>query len=289
MNVIISRTRITNPIDHKRKPNYAFNEDDNYLARLARHPILSQTEEIRLIYLMKQGNEQARHALIEHNIRLIMLVAKKFSRCGIPLEDLVQYGVIGFSKALERYDPDRGTRLSTYAVNWIYQSISRAVMEHAQTIRLPFHVGVITAKIARSIERHEQNGDTPTTKSIAEDIGEPIEKIENLISISSPPLSLDVPLPGPEGLTLKDLLPCHDEGTETRALKQTTSTEDLFDGLTLQEKITIHLRFGIHDEVPRTFKEIGLILGISKERARQIHRRALIKMKSNASKQEKAF
>lgn len=289
MSAAIDQKKIKNLIAPKREPNYAFAEDDNYLAKLAKHRILRQTEELRLIYLMKQGNEEARHNLIEHNIKLIMSIAKKFSQCGMPLEDLVQYGVIGLSRALEKYDPNRGTRLSTYAVNWIYQSISRAVMEHARTIRLPIGVGAIAAKIARSIEEHERNGDAPTTDSIAEDIGEPIEKVEKLIPLSRPPLSLDVLLPGTEDLTLKDLLTCDDEGTETCALKQTTSIEDLFQGLTSQEKTVICLRYGLHDEVPRTLAEVGTVVGLSREGVRQIERKALIKMKSNASKRQYAL
>jgi RNA polymerase primary sigma factor len=259
---------------------------DAFLKSIAKIPLLSREEEIKLAKRAKKGDKEALKKLVESNLRFVVSVAKKYIGCGLPLHDLIAEGILGLIEAARRFDPDKGVKFISYAVWWIRQSIMQALAQQTGAVRIPVKQAVLVNKITRSYgELLKKLGREPTMEELAEYLEMDVKEIERLLSICQVPLSLDTPVGDEEDTTFKDFL--KGEGTaevEERVVKEELkkSIQELLEQLTPQEKKIIIMRFGLDGNEPKTLREIGEKLGISRERVRQLENRAKKKMREYA-------
>ncbi len=259
---------------------------DAFLKAISKIPLLTREEEIELAKRAKAGDKEALKKLVESNLRFVVSVAKKYLGCGLPLHDLIAEGILGLIEAARRFDPDKGVKFISYAVWWIRQSIMQALAQHTGAVKIPVKQAVLVNKITRSYgELLKKLGREPTTEELAEFVGMDPKDIERLLSICQVPLSLDTPIGDEEDTTFKDFL--KGEGTAEveekvvqEELKQ--SIQEMLEQLTPQEKKIIIMRFGLDGNEPKTLREIGEKLGISRERVRQLETRAKKKMREYA-------
>ncbi len=259
---------------------------DAFLKAISKIPLLTREEEIELAKRAKEGDKEALKKLVESNLRFVVSVAKKYLGCGLPLHDLIAEGILGLIEAARRFDPDKGVKFISYAVWWIRQSIMQALAQQTGAVKIPVKQAVLVNKITRSYgELLKKLGREPTTEELAEYVGMEPKEVERLLSICQVPLSLDTPIGDEEDTTFKDFL--KGEGTAEveekvvqEELKQ--SIQEMLEQLTPQEKKIIIMRFGLDGNEPKTLREIGEKLGISRERVRQLETRAKKKMKEYA-------
>ncbi len=247
--------------------------------------LLTPEEEVALFQKMHQGDAEAREQLIESNLRLVLSIASQFAQKSVvPLEDLVQEGCLGLIRAVDKFDWRRGTRFSTYAVWWIRQYIVRAIAEHSRFIHLPFHLVETLAQFVATTQRLAQElGRQPSNQEIAEALGMPVERVEELTALLSPPLSLDAPVDEEEELVLEDIVPdpnaVSPEDAYLKAYAREKIRAILAETLTEREWEVIKLRYGLLDGRTYTLDEIGRMLKISGEAVRHIEQRALAKLR----------
>ena len=261
-----------------------------YLREISSVPLLTPEEEVKLAGQIKRGNKKAREHMIRANLRLVVKIANDFSNYGLPLLDLISEGNIGLMKAVERFDPKKGGKLSTYASWWIKQSIKRALANQGKTIRLPVHLVDKISKIRRvSAQMTEELGREPSDLEIAEEIGLTETKVAHLRNVSARPASLDAKLGPDEDTSFGDLV--GDERAEDpfEALRDRDLREevvDLLDQLDGRERQIISFRFGLDGGRERTLEEVGKKFGVTRERIRQIQNIALLKMRKALNKRE---
>jgi RNA polymerase primary sigma factor len=262
-----------------------------YLREIGREKLLTPEEEIRLAGRIKRGDKAARERMITANLRLVVKLAADYANLGLPLLDLVSEGNIGLMKAVERFDPQKGGKLSTYAAWWIKQSIKRALANQGRTIRVPVHQIEKIAKVRRLIERlTAELGREPTDEELADEVGLSGPQVSALKSSGIQPTSLDAPVGKDDGETLfGDMLSdeaAEDpleylEGKDARAM-----LGGVLKVLTARERDIIKLRYGLGGGRERTLEEIGTKLGITRERIRQIQMVALKKMRREMGRKE---
>ncbi len=258
-----------------------------YLGELIQVPLLSPSEERQLAERVTYGDEQARRQMIEANLRLVVSIAKRHIGYGLDLEELVQEGNLGLIKAVERFDVTRGRKFSTYATFWIRQAMMRALADKGRTVRLPVHLGT---KINRLKRLHTQLFDAlgrePTRAELAERMGVPVTRVQELLSLGQPIWSLDTPIGEDEEVTLADAVLDERAGPDEvvcEAMAQEelgAQVQAMFAGLTERERSVVILRFGLdgHGE-GRTLQAVGHLLGITRERVRQLEAHALSKLR----------
>ncbi len=259
---------------------------DAFLKSISKIPLLSREEEIEYAKRAKEGDKEALKKLVESNLRFVVSVAKKYLGCGLPLHDLIAEGILGLIEAARRFDPDKGVKFISYAVWWIRQSIMQALAQQTGAVKIPVKQAVLVNKITRSYgELLKKLGREPTSEELAEYVGMEPKEVERLLTVCQVPLSLDTPIGDEEDTTFKDFL--KGEGTAEveekvvqEELKQ--SIQEMLEQLTPQEKKIIIMRFGLDGNEPKTLREIGEKLGISRERVRQLETRAKKKMKEYA-------
>jgi len=255
-----------------------------YLKQISNTPLLSQEEEIKLAKKMSQGDIDARSKLIEHNLRLVVSIAKRYCGCGMSFLDLIQEGNLGLMRAAEKYDYTKGYRFSTCATWWIRQGISRALSDQSRTIRIPVHIMEVLGKIKKIIPILIQDlGRTPTDEEIAEKLKIDVEKVKDTLSFSDIPSSLDVPVGEDEDAEVGDLVA--DTKIETpweHILKQVNEQiiNEVFSTLTPREAVILKKRFGLNGEDAQTLEDIGKELNLSRERIRQLEAKALSKLRN---------
>jgi len=263
---------------------------DAFLKSISKISLLSREEEIEYAKRAKEGDKKALKKLVESNLRFVVSVAKKYLGCGLPLHDLIAEGILGLIEAARRFDPDKGVKFISYAVWWIRQSIMQALAQQTGAVKIPVKQAVLVNKITRSYgELLKKLGREPTTEELAEYVGMDPKEIERLLTVCQVPLSLDTPIGDEEDTTFKDFL--KGEGTAEveekvvqEELKQ--SIQEMLEQLTPQEKRIIIMRFGLDGNEPKTLREIGEKLGISRERVRQLEARAKKKMKEYATRKK---
>jgi len=259
---------------------------DAFLKSISKIPLLTREEEIELARKAKAGDKEALKKLVESNLRFVVSVAKKYLGCGLPLHDLIAEGILGLIEAARRFDPDKGVKFISYAVWWIRQSIMQALAQQTGAVKIPVKQAVLVNKITRSYgELLKKLGREPTTEELAEYVGMDAKEIERLLTVCQVPLSLDTPIGDEEDTTFKDFL--KGEGTaevEEKVVREELkqSIQEMLEQLTPQEKKIIIMRFGLDGNEPKTLREIGELLGISRERVRQLETRAKKKMKEYA-------
>lgn len=257
----------------------------HYLNQIGTRPLLTVPEEVHFATLAKQGDFEARQKMIEHNLRLVVSIAKHYINRGVALLDLIEEGNLGLMRAIDKFEPERGFRFSTYATWWIRQSIERAIMNQARTVRLPVHMVRELNQILRAkyhLEAQHHDGKDATAEDIAHLVGRPIEDVQDILALSEHATSLDAPLDNDPQASLMDMLPGdNDDGPDSRAehLEMTILVRDWLAKLPDKQRIVIMRRFGLDNDDPATLEELAAEMNVTRERVRQIQQEALIKLK----------
>jgi RNA polymerase primary sigma factor len=267
------------------KASYWDMEDSlgSYLAEIAHSKPLSSADEIDLARKIKQGDERARNRLVEANLRFVVSVAKEYQNRGVPLADLISAGNVGLITAAERFDEKKGFKFISYAVWWIRQAILQALAEQSRIVRVPLNrAGALHRIGRRSSTLLQELGREPTVEEIAEDLDITQEEVERTLAISQSHLSLDAPMTPGEDNRLLDYLPDQfapgpEDEAFSHALKNTI--EEALGTLREREAKILRLYFGLDDQEPMTLEQIGAILGITRERVRQIKEKALVRLR----------
>ena len=262
-----------------------------YLQEISKTPLLTVAEEVALAERIRRGDKAARDHMIQANLRLVVKIAKDYQHFGVPLLDLISEGNLGLIKAVGRFDPRKGGKLSTYAAWWIRQSIRRALADQGKTIRVPIAVADRMARIRRTATAlTEQFGREPTDEEIAVELQIPTSKVAHLKSVSTRAASLDAPIPGENGsMTFGEIIGDDQTFSPCDSLRLKNLHADLramVDSLDPREAEIVRLRFGLEDRPELTLMEAGAIFRITRERIRQLEREALIKLRKAMAKHE---
>ncbi len=262
-----------------------------YLQEIGRTPLLKPEEEVALARRIQKGDHEARQKMIQANLRLVVKIAHDYNNFGLPLLDLISEGNIGLVKAVERFDPDRGGKLSTYAAWWIKQSIKRALANQSKTIRLPVHLVDKIARMRRiTMQLQEELERDPTDEEIALVMDMPVRKISHLKSVSARPASLDAPVSEGEDTQFGDLVGDENAPTPFENLNNKSllgDVSELLSALEPREAEIIRLRFGLDGDRPETLEEVGRRFDITRERVRQLQNYALQKMRRSMAEKER--
>src|SRR5437660_4438538 len=251
---------------------------ERYLKEIGQIPLLTPEQEIELAGKIKKGDVAARERMILSNLRLVVTIAHDYANLGLGLLDLISEGNIGLTKAVERFDPTKGAKLSTYAAWWIKQSIKRALANQSKTIRLPVHLVDKIAKVGRvSLEMSDELGREPTEEELSEEIGIASGKVAQLKSLGIRPVSLDAAIGDEDAETPFESL------RDKNLLHQ---MDGLLDVLDQREKKIISQRFGLGGGKRKTLEDIGKTFGVTRERIRQLQNIALAKLRRALSKKE---
>jgi RNA polymerase primary sigma factor len=262
-----------------------------YLKEISRTPLLTVEEEIELAERIKNGDPDARAHMIRANLRLVVKIAQDYSNYGLPVTDLISEGNIGLMKAVERFDPEKGGKLSTYAAWWIKQSIKRALANQSKTIRLPVHMVDKIAKMRRiSTMLAEVLGREPTDEELADEVGLPRRKLAMLKQASQRPTSLDAPVNEGEATEYGEII-CDERAENPLDMLADKNLHGEIDGLLAmlddRERRIIDDRFGLKGKKPMTLEEVGREFGVTRERIRQLQNSALTKMRRALRKKDK--
>ena len=262
-----------------------------YLREISKTPLLTPEEEVQLAKRIKKGDKEARSHMIRANLRLVVKIAQDYSGYGLPISDLISEGNIGLMKAVERFDPKKGGKLSTYAAWWIKQSIKRALANQSKTIRLPVHMVDKIAKMRRiSTILAEALGREPTDEELAEEIGLPRRKLAMLKQASQRPTSLDAPINEGEATEYGEIIGDERAANPLEMLSDKNlhgQLDGLLSVLDDRERKIIDERFGLTGKKPMTLEEVGRQFGVTRERIRQLQNSALTKMRRALRKKEK--
>ncbi|MBX3097436.1 MAG: RNA polymerase sigma factor RpoD/SigA [Fimbriimonadaceae bacterium] len=257
-------------------------DSGSYLGRLTRNPLLGAEEELALARAAQAGDGEARAKLVESNMRLVINIARSYIASTLPLEDLIQEGAIGLIRAVERFDPDRGFRFSTYATHWIRQSIRRAVDGKTRAIRVPAHVTQAHRRIERERERWVvETGREPTATELAQLAGLSIQKLEMILQNNPELVSLDIKVGSAEENTLGSVLPCDEPGPDRILIDEEflNALETVLADLSEREQFIIRQRID-SDASRLAFRaEMGRQLKLSRERVRQLEASAIQKLR----------
>ncbi|MEY4033756.1 MAG: hypothetical protein RL492_950 [Verrucomicrobiota bacterium] len=263
----------------------------SYLDQIGKTPLLTLEQETALARRVLKGDEAARQHMIQANLRLVVRIAKDYDNFGLPLMDLISEGNFGLIKAVERFDPDKGGKLSTYAAWWIKQAIKRALASNGKTIRLPVHMvdriaqmRRVSNQLAKELERE------PTNDEIAQAMDIPLSKVVHMKSVANRAASLDQPVGEDGDATLGDLV--KDESARSpfenlRGKSDLTEIAEMLAHLEPREAEVITLRFGLNGESPLTLEEVGELFKLTRERVRQLQQSALMQLRRMMTERQK--
>lgn len=257
-----------------------------YLREIGKIPLLTPEEELRLAYEVKAGKKRAKDKMAEANMRLVVSIAKRYVGRGLDLLDLIQEGNTGLLRAVEKFEPDKGFKFSTYATWWIRQAITRAIADQARTIRIPVHMVETINKLLRTQRRLAQDlNREPTYEEIAKEMEIDVDKVEHIMKIKQDIHSLDQAVrDDEEDSVLGDFIEDADtitpeESATNQLLKE--HVKDLLAGLSEREQKIIRMRFGLDDGKNHTLEEVGQEFQVTRERIRQIEAKALTKLRKH--------
>ncbi|MEO1826259.1 MAG: RNA polymerase sigma factor RpoD/SigA [Roseibacillus sp.] len=262
-----------------------------YLRDISQTELLTPEEEAELAERVGRGDSEAREHMIRANLRLVVKIAQDYANNGLPLVDLIAEGNIGLMTAVDRFDPDRGAKFSTYSAWWINQSIKRALSNQSKTIRLPAHMVDKIARLRRiSAILTEELGRVPSDEELSEELGIPTQKISRLKRASQRPTSLDAPVNDGEGINFGEIIGDEKAVHPLEALEEKTlmgQLGDLFEVLDEREQRIIDARYGLDGNKPLKLEEVGGEFGVTRERIRQLQAKALGKMRRALHRIEK--
>lgn len=262
-----------------------------YLREIAQVKLLTPKEEVILAKRIRKGDDAAREHMIRANLRLVVKIARDYENLGLPLLDLINEGNIGLIKGVERFDPNKGAKLSTYAAWWIKQSIKRALANQSKTIRLPIHVVDKVAHIRRAEMRLREVLDRdPTDEEVAADLGLKPQRVREYREAARAPVSLEAPLGTDEDSAhVAEVVADTNAAAPFDQLVMTSDTElvrEVLTTLSPKERAVLDMRFGLGDGTPKTLEEIGQHFRLTRERIRQIQNEALKKLRAKVEKRD---
>ena len=254
-----------------------------YLNEIGFSPLLSAEEEVYFSRLSLKGDESARKRMIESNLRLVVKIARRYMNRGLALLDLIEEGNLGLIRAVEKFDPERGFRFSTYATWWIRQTIERGLMNQTRTVRLPIHVVKEINIYLRAARKLSQTLDRePTTQDVAEMLDQPLDVVKRMLGLNERETSVDSPSPYDPDKSLLDTLP-DEQNLDPSLLLQNDDVKEHIDTwlnlLTDKQCAVVEHRFGLHGREVATLEEIGNELGVTRERVRQIQIEAIKRLR----------
>jgi RNA polymerase primary sigma factor len=256
---------------------------NRYLREIGRIPLLTPEQEIELAEKIQKGDAEARERMINSNLRLVVSIARDYANLGLPLLDLISEGNIGLTKAVERFEPTKGARLSTYAIWWIKRAIKRGLANQSKVIRLPVHLVDKIAKVRRIAgQMSDELGREPTDDELAEEIGIASEKVTQLRRVCIHPTSLDAPTGDDDSTEFGESVGDEEAQTPFELLCDKNMLDEivgLLDLLNGREREILSQRFGLGGGTPTTLEEVGKNLGVTRERIRQIQNIALAKLR----------
>jgi RNA polymerase primary sigma factor len=255
-----------------------------YLGKIGKVPLLTAAQEVSLAKRIERDDPAAKRAMIEANLRLVVSIAKRYSRSSMPILDLIQEGNLGLMRAVEKFDYRRGYKFSTYATWWIRQAITRGMANQARTIRIPAHMVERMNKLVR-VQRDLQRrlGREPTPEEIATEMGTTPQKVREILKISQEPVSLERPVGDTNDTNLADFIADEEAVKPIEAVSKILQKEEVTKVLSTlphRERKVIELRFGLNGEDPRTLDEVGQKFSLTRERIRQIEAKTLATLKS---------
>lgn len=254
-----------------------------YLNEIGFSPLLTAEEEIYFARKALKGDEAARKRMIESNLRLVVKIARRYMNRGLALLDLIEEGNLGLIRAVEKFDPEKGFRFSTYSTWWIRQTIERALMNQTRTVRLPIHVVKEINIYLRAARQLTQKLDRePGPEDVAEMLDQPIDVVKNMLGLNERITSVDSPSPYDSERSLLDTLP-DEQNPDPSNLLQNTEVQQYIDTwlgqLTDKQCAVVERRFGLHNREVATLEEIGIELGVTRERVRQIQIEAIKRLR----------
>ena len=256
-----------------------------YLSEIGRVPLIDAKKEIELARRIRKGDAGAKQQLAEANLRLVVSIAKKYIGRGLSFLDLIQEGNIGLFRAVEKFDPERGFKFSTYATWWIRQAITRAIADQARTIRIPVHMVETINKLTHTQRRLVQElGREPTVEELSVEMEMDVKKVRHIQKISQDIISLESPVGSEEDSKLGDFIEDEEainpfEATNRQLRKE--NVHSMLEFLTPRERKIIEMRFGLQDGIGHTLEEVGKEFGVTRERIRQIEAKVLQKMRDH--------
>ena len=254
-----------------------------YLSEIGASPLLTAEEEVYFARLAQKGNESARQRMIESNLRLVVKIARRYMNRGLALLDLIEEGNLGLIRAVEKFDPERGFRFSTYATWWIRQTIERAIMNQSRTIRLPIHVVKeinLYLRVARKLAQKLDHD--PSAEEIATLLDKPIEDVEHMLGLNERTASTDTNIMHDSARTLLETIPddsAHDPVDTLQEDDVQTNMEQWLGQLNDKQREVVERRFGLHGHPVSTLEEVGEEIGVTRERVRQIQMDALRRLR----------
>jgi RNA polymerase primary sigma factor len=256
-----------------------------YVRAIGDGPLLTPAEERELARRKDAGDEEAKKKLIESNLRLVMSITRNYTKAGVPLLDLIQEGNLGLIRAVEKFDYKLGFKLSTYATWWIRQAVTRALADQGRTIRLPVHVADQVRRLMRARRQLAQKlNREPTQAELAKESGYPEKRVQELLDLVEDPVSLETPVGDGESMyadLIEDVNSDRPDEETSQKLRRKELAEALL-RLNPRMQRVLQLRFGLDGHPPQTLEEVGIGLGITRERVRQLESRALRELRSVA-------
>jgi RNA polymerase primary sigma factor len=254
-----------------------------YLKEIATVSLISAADEVRLAKLIEKGDQGAKDALIEANLRLVVSIAKRYSGRGLTLLDLIQEGNMGLIRAVEKFDWRKGFKFSTYATWWIRQAISRAIIDQGRTIRIPVHMADVMNKVSMTRRRLSQDlGRDPSAGEIAEELRLPVGKVEEVQRLTRETVSLEAPI-GENEASLGDFIEDEEADRPEDIAAESMMKRDLrqvLNSIGERERRILELRYGLHGTEPMTLEEVGKALGVTRERVRQMELKTLRRLEA---------
>lgn len=281
------KPRVTTPRNHQREDSFEFSRQldptQMYLNEIGFSPLLTPEEEVHFARLAQKGDPAGRKRMIESNLRLVVKIARRYVNRGLALLDLIEEGNLGLIRAVEKFDPERGFRFSTYATWWIRQTIERAIMNQTRTIRLPIHVVKELNTYLRAARELTQKLDhEPSPEEIAQLLDRPVEDVKRMLGLNERVASVDVPLGADSDKTLLDTLPDDMAGDPGDLLQEedlNASIDNWLSELSEKQREVVTRRFGLRGHESSTLEEVGREIGLTRERVRQIQVEALKRLR----------